>query len=127
MGLILFSTAEHLWCHCCLPKRRTWYDEEGDPRTVNAEFMAIVDNCFYLSSLLKYDFSRIQIPLFMISSEFDVCLDHNIELARRWKGKGTLDVVENLPHGFLQLNFVDSMSDKACQLVLKRIKEAFAD
>jgi acetyl esterase/lipase len=77
---------EHMWLHCCLPSKDNWYDMNSDPATANRKMFALIRNIYYLNTLDVYDFKRIRIPIFLITSEFDICLDQNIELARKWKG-----------------------------------------
>lgn len=57
---------------------------------VNARMMNLLQKIPLLNTFSSYDFERIRIPLFMITSEFDVCMDQNIELGRRWTGKEQL-------------------------------------
>ena len=57
----------------------------------------------YLSSVHHFNYDAIKVPLYLVTSDLDICLDHNIDLAHRWKGEVNLLVLEDVIHGFLQL------------------------
>lgn len=39
----------------------------------------------------NFDFNSCNIPLYIVTSDIDLCLDHNIDLANRWKGIGNCE------------------------------------
>lgn len=75
----------------------------------------------YLSPL-KYDhFDDLKdVHLFITACSQDVILDHSVEMAKRWRGKVTLDVMDHLPHMFLALILVNEARD-ALDLAIERI------
>jgi len=54
----------------------------------------------YVSPLMA-DFDIDDVSLFLVGLTYDACLDDTITLARNWKGHVSLDVLDDLPHGFL--------------------------
>jgi len=84
-------------------KKERWYHGK-DSKKINNEMVKIFDSVPYLSSIHHFDYDSLKIPLYIVTSDTDLCLDHNIDLANRWKGDVSLLVLENgLIHGFLQL------------------------
>lgn len=63
-----------MFCHClldCLPiAERPWYDMRNDSRNVSEEVLYKCSKIFYLKTLTDYDFNKIDIPLYIISSTY---------------------------------------------------------
>ena len=98
-----------------------WFRKEGVSEVIK-RFRHRVQDPFV--NLLAYDkFEELKdIPLCLSLSEFDPVLDQAIDLAKKWKGKTTVDIARRLQHGFLAFAVVGSaMQD--CHLVVQRIKE----
>lgn len=80
------------------------------------------------------------VRLYLLALHFDACLDDSVRMAARWRGKCftvcrytvkplfsgpvTLDAVEALPHGFLNLVFASEEAARAARLCCDRIKQA---
>ena len=64
-----------MFCHCFLPKKQPWYDTKNkNHKQVSEKTFYKTSQINYFTTLSHYDFSKITIPLFMITSEFDLCL-----------------------------------------------------
>lgn len=60
----------------------------------------------------------------MIGLHFDPFLDDNVSMAKKWKGKVSFDVLDELQHGFLNfMPFVDE-AKKANMICIERLREA---
>lgn len=57
----------------------------------------------YLNSVNYFDYDAVKVPLYLVTSDVDICLDHNLDLANRWKGTVQVQLLEDMIHGFLQL------------------------
>ena len=64
------------------------------------------------------------IPLYLIGLHFDACLDDSIQMAKYWRGPVVLDVIDGLPHGFLNFVALSAESKRASDLCLDRIKQS---
>lgn len=79
----------------------------------------------YISPLLYDDFDSLKdVNLYLIALHFDPFLDDNVSMAKKWKGKVSLDVLDELQHGFLNfMPFVEE-AKKANVICIERLKEA---
>ncbi|KAI1279530.1 Hormone-sensitive lipase [Halotydeus destructor] len=79
----------------------------------------------YVSPLYG-DFEKLSdVKLSLISAEGCSLLDQSVDLASRWRGQVTLDVIERAPHGFLNfVNICDQAKDGLGRVV-RRFKEGF--
>lgn len=70
------------------PKER-WYSPTNSNRTeYNQQFVEQIGKHPYLEPIDHIDFDEFKdIQLYLITTEYDVFLDANIELAKKWKGK----------------------------------------
>ena len=60
----------------------------------------------------------------MIALHFDPFLDDNVSMAKKWQGKVSLDVLDELQHGFLNfMPFVEE-AKKANMICIERLREA---
>ena len=66
----------------------------------------------------------VNVPLFLVSAEYDVCLDDSVMMAKKWNGPVCLDVCENLPHGFLNFIMFSEEAKQSSDLCVTRIKQA---
>ena len=65
-------------------------------------------------------------PIYLISTELDPCLDETISFSNRLSNLGknvSLDVIAGLPHGFLSVNCVSSMSQQAVDFIAHKLRE----
>ena len=67
-------------------KKQRWYNSRN-PSEIADEMIKTFESIPYLSSIKHFDYESMKIPLYLVTSDFDLCLDHNIDLANRWKGK----------------------------------------
>jgi acetyl esterase/lipase len=65
------------------------------------------------------------VTLHLVTSNVCPLLDHSVELAKKWKGKVTLDIVNRLPHGFLNFITFSNKCQKAFELVVEKLKNNF--
>ncbi|XP_053213986.1 uncharacterized protein LOC128397298 [Panonychus citri] len=72
----------------------------------------------------KFD-SLTKIPMKILTSEFCPLLDESITMAKLWKGPIGVDVMEDLPHGFLNFTMVSPEANKGALLCGQRLKEMF--
>lgn len=82
-------------------KKKRWYNsrEIGE---ISKEMVEIFEAVPYLSSIHNFDFDSMKIKLYLVTSDMDLCLDHNIDLAKRWRGDVSILVLDNqLIHGKL--------------------------
>lgn len=85
-----------------MDKKKRWYDSANLQEQTN-EMVRHFETIPYLSSIHHFNYDALKIPLYLVTSDLDICLDHNIDLANRWKGEVNLLVLEDIIHGFLQL------------------------
>lgn len=79
----------------------------------------------YCSPMNYRDFDSLSnVDLHLIVGEFDLFLDENIALAKMWKGKVTLDVVDDMGHGFLHFLGASRKIASANDLCVKRLYES---
>lgn len=64
------------------------------------------------------------IDLYTISGELDFLVDDSIEISNKWKGNVSLDIVNDLMHGYFYFNQVTDICKEATDLSVKRIQEA---
>lgn len=77
----------------------------------------------FVSPLYYDDFESLRdVKLFMAPCSHDSLLDEAIIMASKWRGVVSLDVMNNLQHGFLHLIFREN-SRKAVDLIIKRIQD----
>ncbi|XP_015784830.1 uncharacterized protein LOC107362310 [Tetranychus urticae] len=80
----------------------------------------------YASPLTYQKFDSLsKIPMQILTSEFCPLLDESITMAKLWKGPVNLDVMEDLPHGFLNFTIVSPEARKGALLCSQRLKEMF--
>ena len=79
----------------------------------------------YVSSVYYQDFESLKsIRLYMISGEFDAMLDDAIGIGRKWKGPVILDVMPDMPHGFLYFLSISRDAKVAADHCENRVVEA---
>ncbi|PAA64049.1 hypothetical protein BOX15_Mlig010708g1, partial [Macrostomum lignano] len=69
-------------------------------------------------------------PVHMIACRLDPCLDDSIMLARKLSELGRpvkLDVLSDLPHGFLNFNLTSRDAKAGSDFVVQRLREAMSD
>ncbi|XP_015791598.1 hormone-sensitive lipase [Tetranychus urticae] len=103
-----------------------WYRAEKAKLQETVEKLYKITSNPYISPLYYQDFESLaSINLHLIALHFDPFLDDNVTMAKKWKGKVTLDVLDGLQHGFLNyMPFIDE-GRKANELAVRRIKETF--
>lgn len=127
-----------------------WYKLPVDELILKLDLLNSNAHNRYVSPLLVgddewQDFG--DIPLYAVALHFDACLDDMITLAKRWKGifmthlkqatfdefkagifcfigKVSLDVLEDLPHGFLNFISFSEEARRGCDLTVSRIRQA---
>lgn len=103
---------------------KPWYRRTGNLKKCLARMNAFVQNPF-ISPLLAEsveDFNHI--PLYLYPLTFDAFLDDSIEMAKRWqKDKVKVEILDDLPHGFLNFVDFDYKARKASYKCIDRIKE----
>ncbi|XP_015794268.1 uncharacterized protein LOC107370828 [Tetranychus urticae] len=120
---------ESLWFtinRCMFNKYPCWFD--CDPVVFEKRLIKMTDKLFspYISILTSYDLTRLSsdLRIHLITSELDVQLDSAFEFERVWEGKITIDVVEDLPHGFYAFAPFSNAAKIASQVCLDRLKQA---
>ena len=79
----------------------------------------------YVSSVYYQDFESLKsVRLYMISGEFDPMLDDAIAIGREWRGPVILDVMPNMPHGFLYFLSMSVDAKDAVDHCTNRVVEA---
>ncbi|RWS26358.1 hormone-sensitive lipase-like isoform X2 [Leptotrombidium deliense] len=108
--------------------RKSWYLEEKSVLKPKVERLYEITSNPYISPLYYDDFESLSnIDLHLIALHFDPFLDDNISMARNWKGNVTVDVLDGLQHGFLNIMpFVKEAKD-GCDLCFQRIVESLPD
>ncbi|KAI1294244.1 Hormone-sensitive lipase [Halotydeus destructor] len=96
----------HLWVWLWLDKGCVpWYAQGKQRILAKAKSSQQLIEHPYLSPMYYEDFESMRdIQLTLVALNMDPTLDQSIEMARRWRGKVDLDVVNDMPHAFL--NFV---------------------
>lgn len=81
----------------------------------------------YLSPLLTEQKQLDQfthVPLYLYPSNFDPFLDDSIEMAKKWrKDKVHLEIIKELPHGFLSLIEMNEEAKRASNTCVKHMKQ----
>lgn len=68
------------------------------------------------------------LPLFPQASALDALLDDSVTFAKKLRDMGqpvSLTVVEDLPHGFLNLSPLTKETEEAAEICVARIREIF--
>ncbi|XP_074604490.1 uncharacterized protein LOC141857832 [Brevipalpus obovatus] len=105
-------------------REKSWL--ECEPEKARERFSKICQKALkpYMSPAECYDLNLVRdLPLYLISCEFDPLLDSTIELARKWKGQVHLDVLDDLHHAFLLYSAGDTAKSGAL-LCLRRLKDS---
>ncbi|KAK3914126.1 Hormone-sensitive lipase [Frankliniella fusca] len=110
---------------CDMP-RSTWSQLDAlMQRSPTEEFKFSVPRDPYLSPYWASDDVLKQLPpVSVLSAQFDPCLDDCVMLAKKLRGLGnnvTLDVLEGLPHGFLNFSLLSKEAHEGSKLCVKRI------
>ncbi|KAL6444034.1 hypothetical protein ACFW04_001761 [Cataglyphis niger] len=91
------------------------------------EFICTIPKDLFISPYLASDEMLAHIPpLKMLTVEFDPCLDDSVMFARKLRSLGnkvTLDILPDLPHGFLNFLHVSKEAMEGVELSARRIKE----
>lgn len=100
----------------------------GTMRRLIEEFHKIkVDRSHYLSPYLAPDDLLKQLPpTRFLTLQLDPCLDDAVMMCKRLRGLGVrvdLDIVDNLPHGFLNFAPVSKDAHSASRLCVQRLRE----
>lgn len=106
-------------------KAKPWY--LADKKILRTKLDALKEITInpYISPLLYDDFDSLKdVNLYLIALHFDPFLDDNVSMAKKWRGKVSLDVLDELQHGFLNfMPFVEE-AKKANLICIERLKEA---
>lgn len=82
----------------------------------------------YMSPLMYDDFEALkQTNLYIIALANDPIIDHSIMMARKWKGRVQLDVIDQLVHAFLNMYYVNDSYRQGYQLCVNRLRDAVYD
>ena len=104
-----------------MPQLKPWYRKQDlEKRLIN---LNEVTNNGFISPLVCEDLPE-DIPLYLIGLHYDACLDDSIQMAKKWKGPVVLDVIDELPHGFLNFVMLSQEGRRASDLCLDRIKQS---
>lgn len=88
-----------------------------------AQFNEICSNPYQnLTNYESFD-SLTGVPINFIISKFDPLLDENIELTKKWKGDIKFDLLDGLPHGFLNIYAESDEARIANELCIQRLRE----
>lgn len=104
---------------------KNWFD--CNEKALKRRFDAIRKDTLkaYLRPMTERDVKRLAyLSLYVVVGEYDFFLDGCINIARAWRGKVKLDVVENVNHGFLSQTALSKACQKGSEIGLERIKEA---
>lgn len=97
----------------------------------------------YISPLNGPEFDFDDVPLYLVALNYDACLDDSIMLAKKWKGlfvlnfiyilteksfigKVVLDILDELPHGFLNFVLLSQEGKRGSDLCISRVQDALA-
>lgn len=109
----------------CKKNQKPWYKENESQLKKKIELINHKCTLPYISPLLYSNFmSLADVSLYLIAATYDVCLDDSIVMAKKWTGPITLDICDNLPHGFLNFIMFSVEAKEASDLVVIRIKQA---
>lgn len=79
----------------------------------------------YISPMVSYDINTLDdLPIYMVIGEFDPFLDMTIDYAKNLSGKVKLDIMPDLPHGFLNMTHFSEASHKGSKVCLQKLIEA---
>ncbi|XP_013394169.1 hormone-sensitive lipase-like [Lingula anatina] len=83
----------------------------------------------YMSPLLATDHMLRKLPpVFLVSSHLDPVVDDSVSLAKRLKAINRpvkLDILDDLPHGFLNFVMISKEAKQGADLCIARIREVF--
>lgn len=101
--------------------------DTGKGKSPSEEFVFTVPRDPFLSPYLASDDLLARLPpTKILSMELDPCLDDCVMFAKKLRLLGnpvTLDILPDLPHGFLNLNLVSKEANEGSELCIKRILE----
>lgn len=101
--------------------------DSSDLKNPSDEFKFTVPKDPYLSPYWAADEVLRQLPPTSICSvQFDPCLDDCVMFAKKLKRLGNsvkLDILDGLPHGFLNFSMISKDADEGSKLCVKRIKD----
>nr|XP_046917871.1 hormone-sensitive lipase-like [Dermatophagoides farinae] len=103
---------------------KPWYRRTGNLKKCLDKMNTFVQNPFVSPLLAESvkDFNHI--PLYLYPLTFDAFLDDSIEMAKRWqKDKVKVEILDDLPHGFLNFVEFDYKARKASYKCIDRISE----
>jgi len=106
-------------------KPKPWYLADKKVLRTKLDALEAITINPYISPLFYDDFEGLKnVNLYLIALHFDPFLDDNVSMAKKWRGKVSLDVLDDLQHGFLNfMPFVDE-AKKANLVCIERLKEA---
>ncbi|XP_060708715.1 hormone-sensitive lipase isoform X2 [Hemiscyllium ocellatum] len=96
--------------------------------TIKLQSSAIVRNPFMSPLLATDDMLQGLPPVHLVACALDPMLDDSVMFAKRLRSVGqpvTLQVVEDLPHGFLSLSHLSRETKAASAICVDRIREVF--
>lgn len=107
----------------CKPK--PWYLADKKALKCKLDALDQITVNPYISPLLYKHFDDLKkVNLYLIGLHYDPFLDHNVSMAKQWKGKVSFDVLDGLQHGFLNfMPFVDE-AKKANSVCIERLRKA---
>ncbi|XP_054154037.1 hormone-sensitive lipase-like [Oppia nitens] len=102
---------------------RPWY-RQPRPQVLNklTRLNAATENPFVSPLLAEPDFT--DVALYLVALAYDACLDDSVQMAKKWKGAINLDVLDDLPHGFLNFVSVSAESRRGSDLCVDRVRQA---
>ncbi|XP_053212299.1 uncharacterized protein LOC128395838 [Panonychus citri] len=126
---IIGYVKESLWFtlgRCLFGRDVCWFD--CDPITFEKRLNKLTDKLFhpYISLLTSYDLNRLtdHLKVHLVTSDLDVQLDSALEFERVWKGSLTIDIVDDLPHGFYAFSMLSKTAKDGAQICLDRLKQS---
>ncbi|CAG2163652.1 unnamed protein product [Oppiella nova] len=103
---------------------KPWYRCPETPLAAKLLSLNAATNNAYVSPLMAANLDFHDIPLYLVALVYDACLDDSIQMAKKWNGPVCLDVVDGLPHGFLNFVLVSEDAKRAADLCLDRVQQA---
>ncbi|XP_074596676.1 uncharacterized protein LOC141851786 isoform X1 [Brevipalpus obovatus] len=110
------------------PRNQPWFVCEKNSFQRKMQLLDDKMHIPYCSPLLYSHFDLLKdVKMHIIASEFCPLLDESVTLAKLWQGPVEMDLVPDLPHGFLNFTLVSSECQQGSRLCAKRINEVFQE
>ncbi|XP_015785438.1 uncharacterized protein LOC107362816 [Tetranychus urticae] len=107
---------------------KNWYNCDKNAFTQRSSKILTDSMAPYISPMVCYDINSLDdLSIYLITGQFDPFLDMALEYAKIWKGKVKVDIIPDLPHGFLNMTTISDKANQGANVCLSRLIEALQE